>query len=518
MTTPVGSRLLEGFLQAADLKLVEAKDGKGKDKIMVRGEFARSDVPTQNKRVYPQKVWEGNLNRLGTPIKERRVIGELDHPQDGKSALSRASHVITALSLNKGIVVGEAEILNTSRGKDLKELLKAKCKIGVSSRGYGTTKPNDDGNEEVQEDYKLATFDFVADPADKDAFPDVFAESKRLQEEALTEQGVEFRIQRALNEERARVESDLRSQFSRELVEAISSTREEMMEEIRGELLTDPEVGGSRTALEKVKDILLPFILPEDAETIIARKDTEIDTLRSELAEKNDTYQEVEADRDKIANLCRQFGYMLHLERMVKGTGHEELVKKLIGDVTSYESAEDLQKKIESILADLPKAPKPEGGDQEVSEELERSNLQVEELTAKSKKQGGQIKKLKETLEKSLKANEVAALMQYAYESLIGNPKAAKILSVLDSSNVETKKDVSNIIEQFRESPRSARRAGSDIKERIRELHGRGRSVRALDEEVGDTSPLAHERRKVQEDQNFNGLGVSLKELKKFVQ
>ena len=516
MTTPVGSRLLEGFLQAADLELVEAKDGKGKDRIIVRGEFARSDVPTQNKRIYPQKVWEGNLSRLSTAISERRVTGELDHPQDGKSALSRASHVITGLSLNKGIVVGEAEILNTSRGKDLKELLKAKCKIGVSSRGYGTTKPQDDGNEEVQEDYKLATFDFVADPADKDAFPDVFTESKRLQEEAMTEQGIELRVQRALNEERARVESEMRGQFSHELIEAVSRAREELVEEVRGELLTDPEVGGSRTALERVKDILLPFILPEDAATIITRKDKEIETLRSELAEKIDAFQEVEEDRDKIAQLCRSFGYTLHLERMVKGTGHEALVKKLIGDVTKYESAEVLQKKIEAILSDLPKAAKPKVKDQGTNEELERTQLQVEELSAKSGKQGGQIKKLKEALGKSLKANEVAALMQYAYESLIGNPKAAKILSVLESSNVETKKDVKNIIEQFRESPRSSRRAGSEIKERIRGLQGRGRSVRALDEEAGDVSPVARKRRKVHEEQDFNGLGVSLHDLKRF--
>lgn len=520
MTTPVGSRLLEGFLHAANLELVEAKDGKGKDKIIVRGEFARADSPTQNKRIYPQRVWEGNLTRLTGPISERKVIGELDHPQDGKTALSRASHVITGLKLDKGIVVGEAEILDTSRGKDLKALLKANCKIGVSSRGYGSTKPKDDGNEEVQEDYKLATFDFVADPADKDAFPDVFAESARLQEEALTEQGIEMRINRAILEERARVESEMRSNFSRDLVEAMSGQREELREEVRGELLTDPEVGAARAALEKVKDVLLPFILPDDAETIIARKDTEIETLRSELAEKIDAYQEVEADRDKIAALCREFGYQLHVERILAGSGHADLVRKLIGEVSQYASAEDLKKKIDSILADLPPAPQAqeEGASREEKERLE---LRVEELTVKAEKQSGKIKKLEAALGKSLKANEAAALMQYAYESLIGNPKAAKILSVLNSSNVETRKDVDNIIEQFRESPQPRGAGRSEIKERVRSLHGRGRSVQALEEERGEPSPTFRERakkeRRKQQTEDFNGLGVSLDEMKPFM-
>jgi hypothetical protein len=91
--------------------------------------------------------------------------------------LNRVAHIVTKLWLEDGKVFGEAEILDTDPGRNLQALLKAGCKVGVSSRGYGSTKPNDKGEDVVQEDYKLVTFDFVAEPA-AGAFPAVFFEWK----------------------------------------------------------------------------------------------------------------------------------------------------------------------------------------------------------------------------------------------------------------------------------------------------------------------------------------------------
>ena len=109
------------------------------------------------------------------------MIGELDHPSDAKIHLEKASHIITNLEMTPtGEVIGEAEVLSTPTGVILQELLKANIKLGISSRGFGSLKPKDKGLQEVQEDYKLVTFDIVSDPSTPGAFPDPVYEQKLI--------------------------------------------------------------------------------------------------------------------------------------------------------------------------------------------------------------------------------------------------------------------------------------------------------------------------------------------------
>ena len=61
-------------------------------------------------------------------------------------------------------VVGEAEILNTPAGMTARALIKGGVKIGISSRGMGSLSESEDGTKKVNEDFKLVTFDLVADP------------------------------------------------------------------------------------------------------------------------------------------------------------------------------------------------------------------------------------------------------------------------------------------------------------------------------------------------------------------
>src|SRR5687768_11210855 len=146
MTAP-GQKLLVDSIPI-QLQIVESGDSS---KLVVRGEYARGDRATANKRFYKTTLWERESGRLGPAIAERKVFGELDHPADGRTSLSRCSHLITKLSVEDGVVIGEAEILDTQRGRDLQALLKSGAKVGVSSRGYGSTVTNDKGEEVVQE-------------------------------------------------------------------------------------------------------------------------------------------------------------------------------------------------------------------------------------------------------------------------------------------------------------------------------------------------------------------------------
>ena len=116
-------------------------------------------------------------------IKERRLIGELDHPSNEVVHLTNASHIITGLTMEGNKVIGEAEILNTPSGKVLQELLRAGVKIGISSRAVGGLTYNSQ-NEcyDVNENLRLITWDMVSEPSCHGAFPGLLGESQVMTE------------------------------------------------------------------------------------------------------------------------------------------------------------------------------------------------------------------------------------------------------------------------------------------------------------------------------------------------
>jgi hypothetical protein len=146
-------------------------EGKTNPTTKVRGVFGRCNETNSNGRKYPTKVMEGQLKKVQPMISERRLCGELDHPQNDTVKLSNASHLITKLEMNGDELIGEAEILNTPAGLTAKALIEGGVKIGISSRGMGTLSEDTDGSKVVNEDFRLVTFDLVADPSTRGAFP-----------------------------------------------------------------------------------------------------------------------------------------------------------------------------------------------------------------------------------------------------------------------------------------------------------------------------------------------------------
>jgi hypothetical protein len=125
--------------------------------LKVRGVFQRADEANSNKRVYPHRVLEGAIKSLNEAIKERRLVGELDHPTYDMVKLSNASHLITNLWMEGKEVIGEAEILPTPAGKVVQGLIEGGVKIGISSRGMGTLSEGKGDVRTVNEDFKLVT-------------------------------------------------------------------------------------------------------------------------------------------------------------------------------------------------------------------------------------------------------------------------------------------------------------------------------------------------------------------------
>lgn len=163
------TQLLQDVFIVENLQVLT--EGKSNDTMKIKGVFGRCNEKNNNGRIYPTNVLEGQLQKVQPLIEERRLCGELDHPQNDTVKLSNASHLITKLEMKGNELIGEAEILKTPAGLTAKALVEGGVKIGISSRGMGTLSEDAKGNKIVNEDFRLVTFDLVADPSTRGAFP-----------------------------------------------------------------------------------------------------------------------------------------------------------------------------------------------------------------------------------------------------------------------------------------------------------------------------------------------------------
>ena len=105
------------------------------------------------------------------PIKERRALGELDHPESSVINLQNVSHNIVEIKVKGNDVYGTFEILSTPAGNILKELFRNNITVGVSSRGMGSVEESlNEGTLEVQDDFELLCWDFVSTPSTPGAY------------------------------------------------------------------------------------------------------------------------------------------------------------------------------------------------------------------------------------------------------------------------------------------------------------------------------------------------------------
>jgi hypothetical protein len=151
------------------------KENNGK--LVVSGVLQRADAKNQNGRVYPRPILEREAKKYIELVQERRALGELDHPDSSVVNLANVSHNIIEMNWNGADLVGTVEILTTPAGNILRELFKNGIKLGISSRGLGSTTSGEDGTQEVQEDFELIAFDFVSNPSTQGAFLSPLQES-----------------------------------------------------------------------------------------------------------------------------------------------------------------------------------------------------------------------------------------------------------------------------------------------------------------------------------------------------
>lgn len=393
---------------AAGITSVVAEDAStpgGPKRFVLKGKFGVVDEATANKRLYGKSLWEREIKRLGSAMGERRVFGELDHPADGKGSYWKVSHIVTGLNINGGEVSGVAEALDTPGGQILQTLIKAGCRLGVSSRGYGSVRPNQEGVDVVQPDYQLNTFDVVIDPA-AGAFPEAVQEDiKRinaaggvagLTEDVLrtqypalveaiekrTNEGLEAVKVSAIAEGRrlgkAEAQTELRAEFQQEITSQITNLKVEATAQAREELEKDPSIIGAKTAMESVRAAILPFILPEQIQAEVARVTVEstkkVDEALAQVAEKALTITdltkkleeanaekatlttqlaETKTELDGLHESSKKLAFQFHFAQLLEGEPEKELVRTLIGPLTAFNEMTDLTTRVKAVRSDL---------------------------------------------------------------------------------------------------------------------------------------------------------------------
>ena len=176
-------------------KMINESIKENNGRLVVSGVLQRADAKNQNGRVCPKDTLVREAKKYAkVQIKERRALGELDHPDSSVVNLNNVSHNILDMAWKGDDLVGTVEVLGTPAGNILKELFKSGIKLGISSRGLGSVEEMNEGDDDdptvkVQPDFELIAFDFVSNPSTHGAFLSPTNEGK-LNESVGTRQGV----------------------------------------------------------------------------------------------------------------------------------------------------------------------------------------------------------------------------------------------------------------------------------------------------------------------------------------
>ena len=157
--------------------------------MILSGIMQKADTQNGNGRVYPARVLMREVENYKKLVKERRALGELDHPDDSVINLKNASHMVTDVWFEGKDVMGKVQVLNTPSGNILRSLVESGVKLGISSRGMGSVSESQ-GATVVEDDFQLICFDFVSEPSTPNAFmmreakefgePNVFTKADKI--------------------------------------------------------------------------------------------------------------------------------------------------------------------------------------------------------------------------------------------------------------------------------------------------------------------------------------------------
>lgn len=404
---------------------VLAEDSKRTGALVVEGKVGQCGTATANGRLYERRLMEREVDRIADKIERRALLASVDHPSDGKSRIMDAGAICLGLRVEAdGSVIGKYEIVEDSDGgRNLAAFLRRGCQIGMSSRGVGSTHVDASGHHVVGEDFRLHGFDFVADPACKDAFPTLVSEDidpvdvseaelrvrfptlvEQIEDRARqvgaqiaeeeTRETVEKEFAQSISQAReaisdeiklevfAEVRESLREDFAAKLVKALQEQRVQVEEVVRSELLSDPSVAGAKKFMEELAQRLNPYKGGEQKTLVDSAVESTVDpaevsSLKEQLEhqaqlvqESTQALEDAMARQAKAEEQARSLGFRLFVERAISGKTHANEMREMIGDPLQFSNAEALRDRVAAVIKHVQEAH--DNAEAEAAEKLAR--------------------------------------------------------------------------------------------------------------------------------------------------
>jgi len=466
-------------------KLVLDEEQKKSGRYVVRGIFAVCDVVTGNNRIYPAYIMDKAIAEILPSVKERKVFGHLDHPQDAATKLSLASHIITDLRIEeqggRKVILGEAEILDNEHGRQLLSIIKAGGQVGVSSRGVGSVEKDDKGVDVVQEDFKLKSFDFVAEPANYEAYPQFFMESKNkilgdsdMEKMTLAEFKQKFpaaynEIMQECDKWKEAIKESIERKLKNDILYTLAKERKILESKVKEEQKLNSDLLGADKVLKGIVGLLKGYLNASGNIDVSSEVRKELESIKEELSIKDKDLKEA--------------------EEFIKDLGKRYMMAKY---VDSNPKASELRAKLESIeFKDFNQFKS------EIDRVLKECGCEVETEPVSEKEVEDLKKRIREKIKKLL-----------ADKSAYGEAEKDKARPLYGKDEIEKSEDeISDLKRRIRERIKKLEvgeaegdsieeDAVSELKKRIRE---RIRKYKGGKEEPVEESEISELRKRIRE-------------------
>lgn len=155
--------------------LIEQQNPNLPKSLYIEGPYAVAAKKNGNGRNYLPEVMEEAITGYNNEyVKDKRAMGELNHPATTDIDPKNVCHLVESLRRDGNIWIGRSKVLRgTPNGDIFASLIENGVRIGISSRGVGVMSESKDVTK-----FKLVAFDVVSNPSGPGCFVNGILESK----------------------------------------------------------------------------------------------------------------------------------------------------------------------------------------------------------------------------------------------------------------------------------------------------------------------------------------------------
>lgn len=144
--------------------------------LYLEGPMIQTEAKNRNGRIYEKKMMESSVeDYINNFVNQNAAVGELNHPDYPFANIKEAAVFIESLRWEGNNVIGKARVLNNIHGQQIKSLVEAGFRMGMSTRGLGNVTERS-GQKYVTE-YMLNAIDAVGTPSGQVCYMKALRES-----------------------------------------------------------------------------------------------------------------------------------------------------------------------------------------------------------------------------------------------------------------------------------------------------------------------------------------------------